>query len=947
MKTIKKWITLLLFLYLGFSAQAQHYTNITAEIDNVAKTVLVYQEFTFFNQSNDTIKHIVFNDWNNAYCNKETPLAKRFSDEYVRNFHLAQNKDRGSTNNLTVIDEDKSILNWCRYDDSSDYVELHLKKAIAPQQKQIFTLTYILKIPNDKFTGIGFNNKNEMTLKNCFLLPSRYENNDFLKYDNLNIDDQTNALFDIDLKITIPASFDLASDLIEQKREINNYYFSGKNKLNLNLYLENKSTFSLYRNSLTDVWCNIKDHKVNPIHKAVLIDKIVDYVANNVATPTLPKIVVSENDYATNPFYGLNQLPSFISPFPDEFIFELKFLKTYLNNYLKNSLQIDNRKDNWIFDAIQVYYMMKYIDENYPEAKMMGSLAKFKLLKGFHFISLDFNEQYSYFYMMMARKNLDQPLGAPKNDLIKFNEKIASKYRAGLSFRYLADYIGENNLQSSITQFVEYATANQTNVNYFEKIVAQNTPKNIDWFFQTIINSRDIIDYKFSNVEKTPNTVSFSLVNKTNVFVPIPVYGIKKNKIVFKEWIDRFSNDSIYTFKRNDAEKIVINYKNVVPEFNQRNNWHSLKSFFVTHKPIKFNFMSDLENPNYNQVLYVPDFDYNLYDGLILGLRFHNKTLLNKPFIFDVTPSYSTNSKSLSGSFSFSINQFHREKSMFFSRYGISGNTFHYAPDASYQRFTPYINFQFREKDNYRKNHHESLSFREVYVNKEPSTYLATNTTTIKSDDFQGTYAVFDARYSKSVSELSKSFGYSTNVQVSSKFSKLIGEISFRKLFNDNRQISARYYIGTFIHNNTTNNNYTFALDRPNDYLFDYNYFGRSEDSGFFSQQYITADGGFKSIIADKYANQMLTSLNVSGSIWNWVECYADAGFLQSKQSQMRFAYDSGIRLNLVQGYFEIYLPVQSSNGFEVTQPHYSQKIRFILSFSTKSLMGLFTRKWF
>jgi hypothetical protein len=39
------------------------------------------------------------------------------------------------------------------------------------------------------------------------------------------------------------------------------------------------------------------------------------------------KIVVSQIDYERNPFYGLNQLPSFISPFSDEFTYEIKFLK--------------------------------------------------------------------------------------------------------------------------------------------------------------------------------------------------------------------------------------------------------------------------------------------------------------------------------------------------------------------------------------------------------------------------------------------------------------------------------------------------------------------------------------------------------------------------------------------------------------------------------------------
>ena len=55
----------------------------------------------------------------------------------------------------------------------------------------------------------------------------------------------------------------------------------------------------------------------------------------------------------------------------------------------------------------------------------------------------------------MARKNLDQPLGSPKNTLIKFNEQIASKYRAGLSIRFLDDYLQNNAVPNSIKQFYD------------------------------------------------------------------------------------------------------------------------------------------------------------------------------------------------------------------------------------------------------------------------------------------------------------------------------------------------------------------------------------------------------------------------------------------------------------------------------------------------------------
>jgi len=47
---------------------------------------------------------------------------------------------------------------------------------------------------------------------------------------------------------------------------------------------------------------------------------------------------------------------------------------------------------------------MKYIQENHPESKMMGNLSSLKILKSYNVFNLDFNEQYSYYYMLMARK---------------------------------------------------------------------------------------------------------------------------------------------------------------------------------------------------------------------------------------------------------------------------------------------------------------------------------------------------------------------------------------------------------------------------------------------------------------------------------------------------------------------------------------------------------------
>lgn len=537
----------------------------------------------------------------------------------------------------------------------------------------------------------------------------------------------------------------------------------------------------------------------------------------------------------------------------------------------------------------------------------------------------------------MARKNLDQPIGDPKNTFIKFNEQIASKYRAGLSLKYLDNYLENDIVESSIHQFYDQNKQHITTRNDFEKTLKSNANKDINWFFKTIIDSRDIVDYKFTEVSKTKDSVTFTIRNKTNTVVPIPIYGTKKSEVVFKKWLENIDADSTFTLPRNDADKIVLNYKNEVPEYNLRNNWKSLKGFLHQNRPIKFNFMKDLEDPYYNQILYVPTFTYNLYDGLSPGIRFHNKTILDKPFTFEVNPIYSPNTQSLTGSFSVAVNQNNRDTNLFNIRYQMNGSYFHYAPDATYMKLNPMVTMRIRE-DDFRDNRKQAIQFRQVIVNREKSAY---NIETTEN------YTVFNAKYFNTKTEVTNHFNFITDFQLSGKFGKLAGEIEYRKLFEDNRQVNLRFYAGAFLYNKTNSDYFSFALDRPTDYLFDYNYYGRSEDSGFFSQQLILAEGGFKSKLDTPFANQWMTTVNGSFNIWNWIEVYGDAGFLKNKHDDPHFVYDSGIRLNLVTDYFELYFPVYSSNGWEIGQPRYNEKVRFIITFSPSTLVNLFTRKWF
>ena len=89
---------------------AQNDIKMSVVLDNEKKILIVNQEINFLNTTNKTINSIILNDWNNAYSDKNSLLGKRFSDEFVRNFQIAKDADRGKTSIIDVFDENKNPL---------------------------------------------------------------------------------------------------------------------------------------------------------------------------------------------------------------------------------------------------------------------------------------------------------------------------------------------------------------------------------------------------------------------------------------------------------------------------------------------------------------------------------------------------------------------------------------------------------------------------------------------------------------------------------------------------------------------------------------------------------------------------------------------------------------------------------------------------------------------
>ena len=683
---------------------------------------------------------------------------------------------------------------------------------------------------------------------------------------------------------------------------------------------------------------DLRATKYDEISQGVSINRISRFIHDNLGDFPYEQLLVSEVDFNKNPIYGLNQLPSFIRPYEKQFQFEMTFMKTALNSYMRESIFLNPRKEKWVADAVINYIMIKFVEEFYPDQKLLGKLSKGWLIKGFHLAQMDFNEQYSFLYMFTARKNLDQALNTANDSLIKFNQKIANTYKAGLGLAYLADYTSVDKIDIAIKEFYEQYKLKPVRPFDFERILKENSEKDIDWFFKSYVSTDERIDFKITNVVKTQDSLYVTLKNKTGTDVPISLFGLKKDTVVSEYWFNGIKSEQTFTIPRNLEDKLVLNYDHTIPEFNQRDNWKALKGFFISNKKLKFQFFKDAEDPYYTQIFYMPTLGFNIYDGLAPGIRFTNKTLLERPFVFDFSPQYSFREKTLVGNGKLTYRHYHGKSGFYVTNYAVRGSSSHFQVNSRYSTFTPSVSFGWRPADLI-SNKRQLLTLRYVNVfrNIDPSLDIETDPD----------YSVLNARFRNTKNGIIDYFSWFADAQHSSDFTKLAFNLEYRKLFVNNTQFNFRFFAGKFLRNKTSGDYFSFALDRPTDYLFDYNYLGRSEDSGIWSQQLIIAEGGFKSQLENPFSNDWIATTNSSVNIWKWVEVYGDLGFIKNQNQPTRFVYDSGIRLNLLTDYFELYFPIYSNNGWEIAQPNYAERIRFIVTLSPKTLLGLFTRQWF
>ena len=898
--------------------------NVSANLNIDEKTIEVSQIMEFKNTSNTKLYEIFLEDWSNSYINNETELAKRISDEYSRSFSFAQKRQRGFSTINKLSGE--NIKSWNRYNSQLDIIRVELSEPIEKDQSISIEIDYIIKLPDYKFTGYGYDDKN-IYLKNWLIVFSNLYKDKWLNYSNLNLDDQTIRESSFSINFSFEDNYYLISNLKKRKvkslSKIKTIELYGSSINNARLYLLKEDSFKTIQNKNIEIETDIFRIS-DPLVAEIKFNRVSDFISDYFDETNKYKLLVPRVDYETSPFYGLNQLPGFISPFSDQFLEEIIFLKSFLKNYLNEKISLNKRESHWIYNGLEIFLINKYISKYYPKVKFLGRLSGFGPIKNYEISKINFNDLFLNYSEYVQRLNLHQLDDQSSEFLTRINEEIASPYHSGVGLIYIESLIGDidfKNLIKNVSKINSRSELNNLFKNY-SKI-------DLNWFIDHYLGSRESIDLK---IKKTgPN--SFSVSEKNNIEIPYTIGLLKNDSIVYSRIINKTGKIEL---PKINFDYVALNPNIKLPEFNRNNNWIYNKSR-SNLKPLRLKFIGDLENPKYRNIFYRPEVTYNLYDGISPGINLINRGIKNRPLSFEIFTQYASKEDALIGSMNFRYQLINEVENNYSTLFNIFYTTNHYNENLRYQVFSPSILINFRDNKNLRSNIKKSISISMFNVNKENNP-LRRNSL--------NKYSIYNLGYYYSDIGIIKYLKTSINTEFSSNFGKVNLVYDYRKLFNNNRQFQARVYLGKFFWNNNQFDNFNYNLGRSGGYLFLDNYLGRSERSGLLSQQFIMAGGGFKSFFDDPTTNNFMLTSNLNIGIWKWFEGYLDLGILKNKDSDSRYFYGTGLRLNLLPDFFELYFPVSSSNGFELDDFRYYNKIRFIVSYNLESLGKLFSRRW-
>lgn len=929
-----------------------------------------FETMTYYNNSPDTLKEIYIHLWPNAYLNTETPFAVQQIENGKTDFYHAPKSNRGKLDSLNFkIDGQKVQTEFIV---GYEVAKLILEKPILSGQKVEITTPFRVKMPK-VFSRLGEENM-LFCVTQWYPKPAVYDVNGWNPMPYLDQGEFYSEYGKYVVDITVPKDYVVAATGQIQQPEEKEWWLK-RNDIVFEMHPSNQpiKTIRFVQDSIHDfAWFASAKFKVSKGEVLLNNGHNVEtwFFSEKDSDKKRAEGILHTNEAVK--FYS-NQVGNYPYQHASVVVTKLKagggmeyptitnvtevnrqvIVHEVGHNWFYGILGNNERLYPWMDESINNYYESRstYISKPVKHGNLFGSKKS-----GKQFLSMENLAESSFGtlelqYLYTVRNNNAQAPFLTSTAFTNQNYGTIIYGKAALAFLQLEVYLGKDVFDGMMKSYYEKWKFKHPLPNDFINHAKTYTSKNLDWFFNALMNNKNNPDHAICSVKKRNGNLAVTLKNKGGVALPFVIQTMNGDSIINETKVEPFTGKTTITLPATKATSIKIDAREESIDAFRNNNYASTSGLFKTARKLEIDLFVNKEKPYNQQLFWMPIIGANYYNKTMLGLAFYNSILPRKKTEYIIAPMYAFGTKDVAGYMSLQHrilgNGFIKEAQIGidaarFATAGYNSNQIIGQDSLNnnilgekygsrvYEKVSPRITFIFANKTP-RNGVEKRLDIRYVMVNEQKHT-----TTLFSNFDQHLGYA--DVKYTHQKRNKLKPYDVQLNYQYAnaqSVFQKITAEYNaFFDFGEKNKGLTVRGFAGMFIQKpeDGKDERAYFRLAENNgyyDYLYDQAQFGRGEtkinESNLFTQQLMPTGTGFRTYSNVALTDDWVAAANFTSTIPGVLplRLFFDVAAINSKSNtingntgargvlyQANLHYVTGVSVWLLKGAFQANFPV-------------------------------------
>jgi hypothetical protein len=955
-----------------------------------------FENILYQNNSPKTITEIYIHLWPNAYLNNETPFAVQQMQNGKTDFYYSEPGKLGKIDSLNFkIDGIKVKVEFVN--GGYEICKLTLPKPLGSGSKVDISTSFRVYLP-EVFSRMGHQGQ-LYCVTQWFPKPAVYDINGWNPMSYLDQGEFYSEFGKFDVSITVPKDYVVAATGNLEQQDEKQWWLQRTRTANVpHPSKATTKTLRFVQDSVHDfAWFASKDFKVAKSEVKLKSGKSVDtwlFVEDDIKGKLLDG---TEHINTAISFYSdkVGEYPYqhatvVVTPLLAGGGMEYPTITNITD--VNRQVIIHEVGHNWFYGILgsneRSYPWMDESINNYYEARCgyKSNLIKYKGLKGaFKSGSINMSALFSSAfggmqtqYLYSARNNTDQPCTLHAQDYTDLNYGTIIYGKASLAFLQLQRYLGDDVFDGMMRAYYQKWKFKHPLPNDFIEHAKSYTGKNLDWFFNDLMNTSIKPDYALKRVSNQGDTLVVKLKNKGGLAAPIAIQTTKNDSIVFEKWIQPFTGKLKVKLPAANAQRVWVDGREESIDVYRNNNSSRTSGMFKRSRPLSLKPIVNLENPTKKQVFYSPILGANSYNKFMLGMAFYNSILPRKKTEFVLAPMYAFGTKDVTGYFSLQRRFFTQGKiqemqlGVDVARFGTKLYTSNQVIGADtlgnaiigdklmgnvYEKIAPRLTILFKKK-NPRIDAQKTLNVRWVMVNEQIQTNKVFS-------NFKQHNSFLDAKYTINQNRAIRPYMFNLGYQMGnaqSTFQKITAEYTtFIDYGEKKKGLYVRAFAGYFIQKPSMyrDERAYFRVAENNgyyDYMYDELQFGRGQTEvgatmGIFGHQLMPNGSGFRSFgIGLGETDSWLAAANFTSTIPGIlpIRVFVDVAAINSKSLvnngntgvttvayQANLHYVGGVSVWFFKDVFQVNFPIFTdainAKIWDDNQKNYGERITFTL----------------